>query len=306
MQLALLILILIINTVIAVVYLLWGMLRRQKKEADRSHRAKYFMLFFVMLVCPLIGPLFLGCSHILYLIFSRREVDMADVSFSRERVKTYTPADIERDINIAPMQEALVVSDVRRRRKMLLDVLKKDIRRSLGSIAIALNNPDSETSHYAASVIMDVLSEFRGNVQNMHAKFKEDPEDFELGSLILKYINEVLNQNILSRDEKRSYIYMEDEIGDLLYRYHKEQIEGVQYRYLIEDLVSIEEFSVAEKWVRRAMKYRDYQLDTYFGCLNYYFAYNDRDAFFKCMDRLKRSGIVVNREMMELIRLFQE
>ena len=69
---------------------------------------------------------------------------------------------MDRDINITPMQEALVVSDVKRRRKMLLDVLKKDIRRSLGSIAIALNNPDSETSHYAASVIMDALSEFRG------------------------------------------------------------------------------------------------------------------------------------------------
>ena len=306
MQLALLILILIINTVIAVVYLLWGMLRRQKKEADRSHRAKYFMLFFVMLVCPLIGPLFLGCSHILYLIFSRREVDMADVSFSRERVKIYTSADIERDINIAPMQETLVVSDIRRRRKMLLDVLKKDIRRSLGAIAIALNNPDSETSHYAASVIMDVLSEFRGNVQNMHGKLKEDPENFELGSLMLKYINEVLRQNILSGDEKRSYTYMEDEIGDLMYRYHKERIEGLQYRRLIEDLVNIEEFSVAEKWARRAMKNRDYQLDTYIGCLKYYFAYDDRDAFLKCMDRLKQSGIVVNREMMEMIRLFQE
>ena len=84
---------------------------------------------------------------------------MDDISFSRERVKTYTPADIERDINISPMQEVLVISDVRRRRKMLLDVLKKDIRHSLGSIAIALDNPDSETSHYAASVIMDVLSE---------------------------------------------------------------------------------------------------------------------------------------------------
>ena len=306
MQLSLLILILIINTVIAVIYLLWGILRLKDKEAERSHRAKYFMLFFVILVCPLIGPLFLGCSHILYLLFSSREVDMADVSFSRERVKTYTPADIERDINIAPMQEALVVSDVGRRRKLLLDVLKKDIRRSLGAIAIALNNPDTETSHYAASVIMDVLSDFRGNVQNMHEKLKEDPGDFELGSMMLKYINEVLHQNILSEDEKRSYTYLEDEIGDLLYRHHKDQVEGLLYRYLIDDLVNIEEFSVAEKWVHRAMKYRDYQLDTYIGCLKYYFVYNDRDAFLKCMDRLKQSGIVVNRELMELIRMFQE
>ncbi|MCC2255325.1 hypothetical protein LKD70_13010 [Ruminococcus sp. CLA-AA-H200] len=305
MQLALLIIILIINLIIAIVYLLWGILHLKNKEKDRGHRAKYFMAAFVMIVCPVIGPLFMGFSHILYIIFAKRDVDMSDVSFSRAKMKNYTPADIERDINIAPMQETLLVSDVRRRRKLLLDVLKKDIRRSLGAIAIALDNPDSETSHYAASVIMDVLSEFRGNVQNMHSKLKADPEDFDLGSLLLEYIHEVLCQNILTGDEKRAYIYMEDEIGDILFRYHPERVEGQQYRWLMEDLIDIEEYPVAEKWSRRGMKNRDYQLDTYIGSLKYYFSYNDREGFFRCMEQLKKSGIVVNKETMELIRLFQ-
>ena len=90
-----------------------------------------------------------------------------------------------------------------------------------------------------------------------------------------------------------------------MFRYHSEQIEGYQYRHLIEDLVAIREFSVADKWARRALRNRDYQLDTYIGCLKYYFAYNDRDAFMKCLDQLKASGIVVNKETMELIRMFQ-
>lgn len=305
MSLAVLVTILIINLIVALAYLIWGLVRPENREKDRGHRAKYFMSAFVMIVCPLIGPLFYGFSHFLYVLFSKRNVDMADVSFSRDKIKNYTPADLERDINIVPMQETLIVSDVRRRRKMLLDVLKKDIRRSLGAIAIALDNPDSETSHYAASVIMDVLSEFRGNVQNMHNKLQEDPDDFDLASILLAYINDVLRQNILTGDEKRSYTYIEDEIGDIMFRYHSEQIEGYQYRHLMEDLINIKEYSVAEKWSRRALRNRDYQLDTYIGCLKYYFAYNDRDAFMKCLDRLKASGIVINKETMELIRMFQ-
>lgn len=305
MSLTILIIILIINLIIALVYLFWGLVRPGNKEKDRGHRAKYFMVAFVMIACPLVGPLFFGFSHFLYVLLSKRDVDMSDVSFDRAKMKNYTPANLERDINIVPMQQTLIVSDVRRRRKMLLDVLKKDIRKSLGAIAIALDNPDSETSHYAASVIMDVLSEFRGNVQNMHNKLREDPEDFDLASALLAYINEVLRQNILTGDEKRSYIYIEDEIGDAMFRYHSEQIEGYQYRHLIEDLVDIREFSVADKWARRALRNRDYQLDTYIGCLKYYFAYNDRDAFMKCLDQLKASGIVVNKETMELIRMFQ-
>ena len=35
------------------------------------------------------------------------------------------------------------------------------------------------------------------------------------------------------------------------------------------------------------------------------FSYNDREGFFRCMEQLKKSGIVVNKETMELIRLFQ-
>ena len=54
------------------------------------------------------------------------------------------------------------------------------------------------------------------------------------------------------------------------------------------------------------MKYRNYQLDTYIGCLKLYFTYNDREAFLDCMDKLKQSGIVVNKETMELIRMFQK
>ena len=306
MQLTVLILILVINTVIALVYLFWGILRRKDREKDRGHRAKYVMLSFVMLICPLIGPLFLGFSHLLYLLFSKRDVDMSDVSFSREKIKAYTLADMDRDINIVPMQETLLVSDVRRRRKMLLDVLKKDVRRSMGAIAIALDNPDSETSHYAASAIMDALSEFRGNVQNMYTKLKADPEDFELGSLLMEYIGDVLRQNILSGDEKKSYTYMADEIGDTLFLHHPENVEGRQYRELMENLIEIGDYPLAEKWSRRALKHRDYQLDTYIGCLRFYYTYNDRDSFFSCMERLKKSGIVVNRETMELIRIFEQ
>lgn len=300
----LVLLILILNTMTAFLYLFWGLYIRKRKRREES-RLKYVLLSFVMLICPLTGPVFLGLSHLLLLLLPGKRAKLAGLSFKRKKSKIYTPADVERDINIAPMQEVLVISDVQRRRKLLLDIAKKDIRRSLGSIAIALNNPDSETSHYAASVIMDALSEFRANVQNMTAKFKEDPEDFSLGSLLLNYIHQVHEQDILNDDEQKTYVYLEDEIGDILFAHHREKLEAQQYRILTEDLVDAGDYPLAEKWSHRAKKYRDHQLDTYLCCLKLYFSYNDREAFLECLDQLKCSGIVVNRETMELIRLFQ-
>lgn len=300
-----LLLILIINFILAIIYLVWGVFRLKNKKKDRGHRAKYIMLSFIILICPLVGVLFLTFSHCLYILFSKRNVDMRDVSFAREKIKVYVEADVERDINMAPMHEVLLVSDTKRRRKMLLDVLKKDVRKSLGTIAMALENPDSETSHYAASVLMDALSEFKGTVQNMLVKQKNDPEDYELGMLLFEYISKVLIQNIFSEEEKRSYVYTLEEVAENIFRYYPDRMEGWQYRRMIDFLVEICEYPIAEKWAKRAMKYRDNQLDIYIGCLKLFFSYGDRDAFLDCINRLKKTGIVINKETMDLIRIFE-
>lgn len=300
-----LLLILIINFIMAIIYLFWGIFRFKNKKKERGHRAKYLMLSFVIIICPLIGVLFLIFSHFLYILFSKRNVDMSDVSFSREKIKVCVEADVEREINMAPMNEVLLVSDTKRRRKMLLDVLKKDVRKSLGSIAMALENPDSETSHYAASVLMDALSEFKGTVQNMLAKQKKVPEDYELGSLLFEYISKVLAQNIFSEEEEKSYVYTLEEIAENMFRYNPDRVEGWQYRRMIDSLVKICEYPIAEKWAKRAMKHRDYQLDIYIACLKLYFSYGNKDAFFECIDHLKKTGIVVNKETMDLIRIFE-
>ena len=47
----------------------------------------------------------------------------------------------------------------------MLNVIRGDLQDSLESIALALNSSDSETSHYAASVLRDELNDFRVNVQ---------------------------------------------------------------------------------------------------------------------------------------------
>lgn len=297
--------ILILNTLAAGIYLLWGLGRIRKKKDPKAFRTRYFLLAGVIFFCPLVGLCFLGISGLLFRLFSRRQVDMADVSFDRKKNKIYSVADVERDINMVPMQEALLIGDVGRRRKMLLDVLKRDVRNSLGAIAIALSNPDTETSHYAASVIMDVLSEFRGNVQNMLTQLKKDPENTELAVLLLDYISRILSQKVLTGGEERAYTYTLSEVGDMLFQAAPYRMTGSQYRELIDALTQIRDYALGEKWARRAMEYRADQLDSYVACLKLYLTYRDRESFLRCLDRLKKSGVVVDNHTMELIRIFE-
>lgn len=300
-----LLILLIINTLIALGYLLWGLLRPGAEKKSKKEKEKYVLLSVFIFLCPLTGVCFLSFSHLLYLTLSTKNVDMNEISFSRKRAKRFEEADVEREINIAPMQEVLIVSDVKRRRKMLLDVAKRDVRKSLGTIAIALENSDSETSHYAASLIMDALSEFRGTVQNMLVQLKKDPSDHDLSLLLFQYIYEVLRQGVFSSEENRSYTYTLEEVAATVFLYNKNALDGKHYRHIIEALVDAGDYPLADRWAQRALEYRGYQLDPYIGCLKLYYTYGDREAFFQCIRQLEESGIAVTKEMMELIRIFR-
>ena len=63
------------------------------------------------------------------------------------------------------LEEALEVSDKKSLRTLMMNVIRGDYKHSLSAIALALNSEDSETAHYAASVLQDVLSDFRSQVQ---------------------------------------------------------------------------------------------------------------------------------------------
>ena len=58
------------------------------------------MRLAVMVLCPVIGPLFFACSQLVYRTIFRQEVDLEDVIFSKERIKTHLKADEERERNM--------------------------------------------------------------------------------------------------------------------------------------------------------------------------------------------------------------
>ena len=80
----------IINTIIAVLYLLIGILvmvpvrnRRKEGETERLHdnRRTYLLRFIVMILCPVVGPLFFFAVHLFYLTIFRYQVELDDALY---------------------------------------------------------------------------------------------------------------------------------------------------------------------------------------------------------------------------------
>lgn len=304
--------VLIINFFVVTLYLIWnaGLVSTVKgktkssKDISSDGKSLYWMKSAVMLLCPVAGPLFFFCSWLFRLVFTWIKADLEDVVFSKERVRIQIKADEERARNILPLEEAVLVNEKKGLRTVMMNILKGNIHSSMSAITLALNIQDSETSHYAASILSDELNTFRIQVQKMRAGMQRDEAEAACGEMLLDYMDGVLKQKIFTDMEQRRFVHVMDETADQLYEKRPialtaERCEGVCLR-----LLEAGDFEGAEKWCRKLEELHPEHLAAYTCKLRLYFAAKDKTAFFETLDSLKKSEVVIDHETLELIRLF--
>ena len=130
--------VLIVNLIVSLAYLLSGVLflvparaaAEDKEGAEILHdnRRTYLLRCIGMILCPVIGPAFFFMGHLFYLVVFWRDVDLSDVIFSRDRVRTQMKADEERERDIIPLEEAILVNEKKDLRMVMMNVIKEDFR----------------------------------------------------------------------------------------------------------------------------------------------------------------------------------
>ncbi len=306
--------IVIINVIVAVLYLLIGILilvpvrnREREGQAERLHdnRRTYLLRFIVMLLCPVVGPLFFFVVHLFYLTIFRFQVELDDVIFSKERVRTQLKADEEREMNVIPLEEAIAVNDRKSLRAAMLNVLKGEIRNSLSAIAMALETNDSESSHYAASILSHELNEFRLEAQKLYLGMREEESDqTEYEDMMLKYTDEILKQQVFAELEQNKFVRMMTEAAESFYTKNPSGMTDKQYESVCLRLLDIRDYENCEKWCERLAKQYPDRLSSFTCKLKLYFIVRNREAFFRTLDALKKSDVVIDNETLELIRIF--
>ena len=304
----------IINTIIAALYLLIGILimvpvrnRKREGEAERLHdnRRTYLLRFIVMVLCPVVGSLFFFIVHLFYLTIFRFQVELDDVVFSKERVKTQLKADEDREMNVIPLEEAIAMNDQKSLRIAMLNVLKGEIRDSLSAISLALETKDSESSHYAASVLSHELSEFRMEVQKLYLGIREEAEDqTEYEDMLINYTDNVLKQNVFTQLEQNRFVRLMTEAAESFCTKNPAGMTEQQYESVCLRLLDIKDYENSEKWCNRLAKQYPDRLSSFTCRLKLYFIVRNKEAFFQTMDALKKSDVVIDNETLELIRIF--
>lgn len=311
----------IVNTVIALLYFLYGTVihvsvRKSSLEEGQEmlydDRKTFLFRTIVMILCPVAGPMFFLCGFLLYGTVYRQKVDLEDVIFNKERVKMHLKADEERERDMVPLEEALKISDKKNLRMLMLNIIRGDMEESLEVISMALDSEDSETSHYAASVLHDELNAFRSNVQKYYELIQpsEDSEDVEAADktgyeeLLIDYMVKVLQQRIFTELEQTRYVNILEQVGEILYEKDPSKLTPGRYEGICLLLLENQEYDRTEKWCQRLWKQYPEELASYTCRLKLYFTREDREAFLQTLQELRESDIIIDNEMLELIRIF--
>ncbi|MEN8698507.1 hypothetical protein [Bacillus infantis] len=173
-------------------YLLW------KKEENRL--IKTIIVTFV----PVLGFVL---SYLLFKTQSRLQKEEESLDGNGEYF-SLLPSDgrvkWELEINLIPYQEALLSSDNHLKRSMLIDSLKNGDN-NIGILTKAIKSEDSETSHYAATAIMEIQKKYIASLQSSIKRLGENPSDYEAMDSYAQTLKKYIESGLLDKETMMHY-----------------------------------------------------------------------------------------------------
>ena len=288
----------VMNTLVALGYLI---VMGRKKQLEKG-----VLIGGIMLIVPVGGPLLVFFSYVFFLGLKHTKaayINPEELSFSKEKIRIIEGDSLQRGINKVPIEEALLESDSQSVRGVLLDVLKADFESSIPILMKAIESDDSEVSHYASAAISDVLSKFKKHQKEIDEQYRKHMDDEELLTAYRKYVYKYLSYHIFPETEETHYLELCCELMENTYRYFPE-MEAEEYENWIKLLLEHDKEERAKEWISRMQKIYPENLFTFKAELQYNYQF-DHKNFRKCLQKIKKSQIMLDEDTLEFVRFFQ-
>lgn len=182
--------------VILLIHALFGLLYAALILFRKSHLRKEYLV--PVCILPLIGPLL--AITVEWLNISGRQ---------GKRKAELIPPEVEEDIlwktlknkredaDIVPLEEAILIDDLKTRRKIMLQTLYDDPHKYLDVLMVAKHNDDIETTHYATTTISHSQRQFQLAVQKYARSVDESPDDIDLLDKYIATLDEYIGSGLL-------------------------------------------------------------------------------------------------------------
>lgn len=291
----LLLAVLVINVGFTILYVI-----TERKRND--HTALIFVAMFLFV--PIFGFAVYFLPQFIYKITHKQNsYDRDDLILFQEKEQYVMKPKLEEELNIVPFQEALAIGKADEKRALLLGILKKDMMNNTQITQFALNDIDSETSHYAAAATMEVYRKMKLGIQELEAEIKNDPQNFELQKQLLDQIYEYVKSGVLSERDRMVHINTYIARMNAAIDQKADALPTVYYVHQIDFLMETNRLHEAETLAKQ-VKEKGANEEIYLKLLEIYFELKNEREFYNTFTELKDSEINLSSKGMEAVRFW--
>jgi len=193
-------LLLIIHSVAAFFILVWpsGRLRGRREY------------IIPILLVPVFGPLLAATIELLFLLKNpgSKPVELESLKFEHDLIWAASVKQQDEKEAI-PLEEAILLNDIKTRRKVVLKTFKEDSTKYLDVLMVARHNEDADTTHYATIQISKIQRQFQLDLQKYAQTFEQNPNNLVLMNeyidLLGRFLDSGLPEESILRHQRNVY-----------------------------------------------------------------------------------------------------
>ncbi|TQR31125.1 hypothetical protein [Brevibacillus brevis] len=256
---------------------------------------------------PIFGLLLLGITDV-YKRTSKKNVNElmleSDLLKLAEGSNIFRRADMEKEMNIVPVEDILFLNDTSTRRKMLIDVLKEQTIWQIGTLETALQNEDSETVHYAAAALTEMRRNLQLQLQDLSVKYEENKQELAVLRAYADVLKKYLDSSLLDQRTYVKYSYTYSFVLESLLDIYQEEES-----YFVDKInceLGNQSYEKAEQYCRLFHEYHPESEQPYVMSLKRFFTIRDYAGFVAEMNRLKSSSVKISHATLMMIRYWND
>ncbi|MDQ6420727.1 hypothetical protein RB620_14950 [Paenibacillus sp. LHD-117] len=219
-------------------------------------------------------------------------------------VGIYSETESAKELNVIPIEEALLVSEHQDRRRVMIDLLKQDSVHYLEILQTAVRNEDTETSHYAVSAIMEVKRKLLLSIQDLSVQFENRKEDEYVVRAYAEVLKGFLRSGFLDERTVVKYQYTYIEVLNQMIKLSK-QAEWA-YKDKMETEINLGLFVVAESTSLHYLDQHPESEDAYLCLMKVYYLTRSSSKLNHTLEQLKQSPVRLSNHALTLVRFWSE
>lgn len=231
-------------------------------------------------------------------------VEQQEQEHTIRRIGVFHGVEKQRELDVVPIEDALVASQHQDRRQALIEVLKQDTINYIEVLQRAVNNEDTETSHYAVSAIMEFKRKLLIALQDLEVRYEQDQNHAETAKAYIEVLAAYVNSGFLDERTKRKYQYTYlSVLTNYLERHEKEeQLLAAK----LETEIELGIYAEAEQTALQYVEYFPLSEQAYMALLKYYFIVRSRRKLGQTLNRLKNSPIRLSNAGLTAVRFWSK